>query len=481
MLIDQTTPPETHPGGTRPVDAHAGSYRELLALAIPFILSSSFTTLQLFIDRFFITDVGKDAMAAVMPTVGYFWTPMALLQFTVGYVTVFVAQYCGAGRLHRVGPIVWQGLYLALLFGLLFPLLIPFVDAIITVSGHSAGVQLLERAYFRGLCFAALPMIVVAGVNAFFAGRQQSWTVLLINGVGALVNCMIAWPMISMRRADPEAAMFNAGLAAAIGSAVSALVGLVLVFQQKYEVDFRTRSGWRFDPASTRRLLYFGIPNGGQFFVEALAFTVFIILVGRISDAAGAASGITFTLNIITFLPTMGLAQAVEVLVGQRQGEDRPDIAAITTHRAAIVATIYMGLIAIVYCTLPRLLMMPFVPHEPNANWAEVAALIPILLCFVAVYTLADGANLVYAFALRGAGDTRFVTKLVIGLAWPIMVLPTWLLISKPWGLYAAWTAATAYVIALALSFWLRFRGGRWRTMKVIEPHVTDETEAATS
>ena len=30
-----------------------------------------------------------------------------------------------------------------------------------------------------------------------------------------------------------------------------------------------------------------------------------------------------------------------------------------------------------------------------------------------------------FAFALRGAGDTRFVTWLTFILAWPIMVLPT--------------------------------------------------------
>src|SRR5205809_434072 len=114
---------------TRPIaDAEAGSVRELLTLALPFILSTSFTTIQLFIDRLFISKVGADAMAATMPTVGYFWTPMALFQFTVMYVTVFVAQYRGAKRSQRVGPIVWQGIYVGFAMGLLFPLLIPVAD-----------------------------------------------------------------------------------------------------------------------------------------------------------------------------------------------------------------------------------------------------------------------------------------------------------------------------------------------------------------
>ncbi|HEV3203378.1 MAG TPA: MATE family efflux transporter [Gemmataceae bacterium] len=36
------------------------------------------------------------------------------------------------------------------------------------------------------------------------------------------------------------------------------------------------------------------------------------------------ATSIAFTLNMIAFLPAMGLGQAIAVLVGQRLGENRP-------------------------------------------------------------------------------------------------------------------------------------------------------------
>src|SRR5262249_48224375 len=76
---------------------------------------------------------------------------------------------------------------------------------------------------------------------------------------------------------------------------------------------------------------------------------------------------------------------------------------------------------------------------------------------------------LVFSFALRGAGDTRFVTLIAFFLSWPIMVLPTWAAWRFDWGLYWAWTFASVYILLLALVFLLRFRQGRWRTMRVIE------------
>ena len=449
--------------------------RELLVLSGPFILSSSFTTVQVFIDRLFIAGVGDDAVAAAMPTIGYFWVPMALFQFCVLYGTVFVAQYLGAGRPHRVGPVVWQGLYFAVLAGLAFPLFIPLVEGIIALTDHDPEVKKLELVYFHSMSLAALPMLLVAGVNAFFAGRQQSWMVLLINSVGAASNALMAVPLILWNKDDPAAAMFGAGLAAALGSSVSAVLGLGLLFRKRYREEFGTVSGWRFDPALFRRLVSYGLTNGSQFCIEAIAFTAFILIIGNLGKAELAATTLTFTMNLLTFLPVMGLGQGVEVLVGRRQGEKRPDLSARTTHAGAFMATVYMSAIAVLYITVPHLIVAPFAGEMQPGQWAAVAPLIPTLLMFVAAYSLADGANIIYAYALRGAGDTRFVSLIAIGTSWPLMVIPSWLCWKYGWGLFWAWGFATLWVVALAVAFALRFLGGKWRTMTVIEHGVPEE------
>jgi MATE family multidrug resistance protein len=107
-----------------------------------------------------------------------------------------------------------------------------------------------------------------------------------------------------------------------------------------------------------------------------------------------------------------------------------------------------------------------------------VAAIIPPLLACAAVYSLADAGNVSFAFALRGAGDTRFVTALTFTLAWPLMVIPTYLLVQAGGSLYWAWIFATAYIVAMACCFYLRFRHGKWKTMRVIEmPPTQEETD----
>src|SRR5262249_25023060 len=104
-----------------------------------------------------------------------------------------------------------------------------------------------------------------------------------------------------------------------------------------------------------------------------------------------------------------------------------------------------------------------------DADGPRVAALVPVLLRFAAVYSLCDSMNIVFSFALRGAGDTRFVSFMVVALAWPLMVLPTWAAWYFDWGLYWAWAFASTYIMALGVTFLWRFRIGKWKTMRVIE------------
>jgi MATE family multidrug resistance protein len=137
------------------------------------------------------------------------------------------------------------------------------------------------------------------------------------------------------------------------------------------------------------------------------------------------------------------------------------------------------GVVALAYVLLPGPLAELFRSEEHTETWDRVRPLVPVLLRFVATYCLFDSVNLVFSFALRGAGDTRFVTWVAVALAWPVMVLPTWAAWRFGWGLYWAWTFATLYVIGLALTFLFRFRQGKWRTMRVIEapPAVEEDGE----
>ena len=461
-----------------------GYSRELLALAMPLILGNAFMTVQVTVDRVLLSWYGTLEVAAAFPAVMLFWLPFGLLQGIAGYATTFVAQYTGANRPHRVGPAVWQGIHFSLVTGSLFMLLWAVAPWYIAVTDHDPRMQALEVTYFRCLCFSAWPMLIVATVSGFFSGRGDSWTVLGINAVGTVVNIVLDYLLIFGWLGFPELGIAGAGWATVGGAWVSAVVAAGLFLRRKYRTEFATLVGWRPERELFARLIRYGGPAGFQFMMDVLAFTLFTIFVGQLGPAAAAATSIAVTMNMFTFLPMYGMGQAVAILVGQRLGEDRPELAQRSTNIGFRWAIGYMAVVAAIFILVPGPIVAVF-ETDPSATaelaasglevpWPAVAAVVPTLLAFIAVYSLADAANLVYACALRGAGDTKFVTLVSFGLAWPVMVIPTFLVVEYGGNLYTAWGFASLYVICVAACCWLRFRSGVWKTMRVIEPGLPE-------
>jgi len=475
----EASPPQAEARSPSPAD---GCSRELLGLALPLVLSQSFMTIQIAVDRVLLSRHNPDEVAASFPAVILFWLPFGLLQGIAGYVSTFVAQYTGANRPERVGPAVWQGLHFAVVGGALFLLMIPAAPALVSLGGHDPHLQHLEAIYLKYLALAAMPMLLIAAVNSFFSGRGETWTVLGIDAFGTAVNVSLALLLIFGNAGFPEMGIEGAGLATAVGSWASAVFGLILFCRRRFREQYRT-GDWRPERELFSRLLRFGGPAGIQMFLDVLAFTIFTLYVGRLGPAELGATSLTITLNMITFLPMIGLGTAICILVGQRLGEDRPDVAERTTYTGLKWMTGYITMIAVLYLTIPQLMLAAFAPDTPDerAKFDAIAAIVPNLLICVAIYSIADSMNLTFAFALRGAGDTKFVTWLTFILAWPVMVIPTVYVVSNRAELmakypgmgdpiYWAWSFATMHIIVMSVCFFLRFRHGKWKTMRVIEP-----------
>jgi len=458
-----------------------GGYAELLRLATPLIISQSFMTVQVLADTLLLARHNTDEMTASFPAVMWYWLAFGLLQVTAGYTSTFVAQYTGAKRDNRVGPAVWQGVYFAAFAGMAFLLMVPAAPSLIALGEHSQELQRLEVIYLQCLSYAALPMLLMSAVNGFFSGRGETWTVLGIEVFGTAVNIGLALLLIFGRWGFPELGIAGAGYATAIGSWGSALLAFALFFRKKFRVAFDTMAGWKFERELFGRLMKYGGPAGIQVFLDVVVFSFFVQYVGRLSDAALGATTLAVRFNMIAFLPMMGLGQAICILVGQRLGADRPEIAEKSAYSGLHLVFGYMCVVAATYLLIPGLLTAGFEPEKDADKFAAIAAIVPSLLICVAIYSLTDAVNVAFAFALRGAGDTRYVTWLTFCIAWPVMVLPTIIVVTYRAELqarfpgmgdpvYWAWSFATLHIMVMSICFWRRFRHGKWKSMRVIEP-----------
>ena len=449
-------------------------YREVLKIAFPLILSTASVSLQHFIDRVFLTWYSAEAIAASMPASLMSWTVICLFMGTAAYSGTFVAQYYGAKRMERIGPAVWQGIYIAVAMAVVALLCYPLADPVFALVGHAEGVQQMEVVYFK-ILLAGTPFIVISNaITGFFSGLGRTWTVMWINVIGTAVNLLLDYLLIFGYYGFPEMGIAGAAWATNAAQAGMAVLFFVLMIRPAYNREYHTLQGWRFEASLFRRLLRYGLPSGWQYLLEVFAFTAFIFMVGNIGLIELAASNIAFNINMLAFMPMFGLSAAVSILVGQHLGENRPDLAEKATWSAYHMAFGFFSILGISYYMVPDLFIWPFAAQAEGGDFTPIQLLAANLLKFVAFYCLFDAGVMVFSGALKGAGDTRFVAIASISLSWSGMMLPSLLLLHYRQSIYWFWVTVTFYVTTLCLAFLWRFLRGRWKSMRVIEEAPPD-------
>jgi multidrug resistance protein, MATE family len=448
--------------------------RDVIALALPLVVSTMSFSVMTFIDRMFLTWHSVSSVAAAMPA--------AMLQFTIisfplgvaTYVNTFVAQYEGAGRPRQIGPVVCQGIWIGLAAIPLLLLTTPMAGFFFANAGHEPGIVVEETTYYNVLIFGSGAAILAGTLSAFFTGRGATRVVMAVDSAAAALNGLLAYLWIFGHWGFPASGIAGAGAATVVAEWFRVLCYAVIMRQPRYG-EYGLDSGWRFDAALMRRLWKFGSPGGLQWLVECGSFTLFITLVGGLGEIPQAATMLAFNVNSVAWVPMMGMGLAVSTVVGQQLGANRPELAARAAWTAFILAMLYMCTMSLFYVTVPDVFLMGHRAFMNPAEFAPLRELIVVLLRFVAVYCLFDAMNVVFMSAIRGAGDTRFVfftslgTSLVpLGLAW--LGIHRW-----GRGLLWCWMLITLWVLSAGFIYLARFLQGKWRTMRVIEPEIVGD------
>ncbi len=449
-------------------------YAAVLRMGIPLVISMGATTLMLFTDRVFLGRYSVDAIAAAGPAGAMAFVFLAFFGGIGSYASTFIAQYSGARRPRQIGRTLWQAQYFTLLAGALLAIGAGMARPMFELIGHAPAIRELEIVYFRILMLGGITHVWHDVLACYFSGRGVTRPIMLVSIAGAVLNIPLDYVMIYGWGPIPELGVGGAAGATVISQTFICVLLAAMVFRRRNDLVHGVISERKLDLELFRRLMRFGLPSGVQVAVDTTAFSFFLLIIGRLGRMELAVSNIVFSINSLVFMPMLGLSIATATLVGQAIGREKPDEGVTATRNALHLTMLYMGAMALLLVLFPNPLLRLFLPPgSAPAEAAEILSTGAMLLVFVAIYSLLDTMNVVYSGALRGAGDVRFVTWTIAILSFGIMVVPSW--IAVEWlggGIYTVWTIGSFYICVLALVFWRRFRQGRWKSMRVIEPAV---------
>ncbi len=448
-----------------------GGYRETLKVAWPLIVSMGSFTLMQFTDRLFLAWYSAVSIQAALPAGILSFTLVSGFMALAGYANTFVAQFHGAGDGPGCSRATAQGVLLALISWPLMLALIPLGLWLLRISGHAPEVLAEERAYFVILMLGSVTAPLGAALGGFFGGRGDTFTTMIANVIGNLINIVLDYAMIFGRWGFPEMGIRGAAWATVISGFISPALLSALYFSRRCNAGFRTRAEFQWDSVLMRRMLRFGLPAALHLVLDVGAFTLFVLLTGRLGPTALAASNIALSINNIAFMPLIGISIAASILVGQYQGRRQSAIAEKAGWTSLKLGWMYMGGIALTFVAFPEAYYRLFTWR--GGAELPLEELLPVgrwLLFMMALWGMLDAVNLIVSGALKGAGDTRFVMIYSVVMAWGFWMTGELVIIFVlGGGIVPAWAWMTAFVFAVAAGFLWRFRSGRWKSIELIE------------
>jgi MATE family multidrug resistance protein len=435
--------------------------RELLDLALPMVVSQGSFAVMVFCDRLFLSLLGPQYMSAAMGggVASFFST--SLFIGVMAYANALVAQYYGAGDLHKCPRVVTQGYLMALGCLPALALITWLVYQLFGAMGH-AGEQLeLERVYYLILMLGCFFNLGKACIASYFTGIGQTRVVMIADVLGIVLNIPLSYCLIFGKLGLPELGIAGAAWGTIIATAFSLLVFGLFYFSRVHRKQFGVLESFHFDRGIMRRYARLGFPSGFELFMNVATFNLFILMFQSYGIAYGAAAAIVFNWDMVSFVPMIGLNIAVISLIGRYVG------AGDLTRANGVIAAGYK--LALGYSAALALLFVVFrlelinVFSGSGADFEEIRDIGSFMMVGLGCYMMADASILISGGALRGAGDTRWLMVTSITLHWLMVIAQYFIILVYDMDPRISWIALVAMIIIIAAVYLGRLLGGVWR------------------
>lgn len=385
-------------------------------LALPIIFGELAQMTLHIIDTAMVGAVGYKELAATTLVMSVMNIP-----FVIGIgITIAVSQMVSMAHGRRDGQLIshylYNGFWLCAAAALLIALGLEAGKGILFHLGQDPEVARLAVPFLQLMGWSVIPMILFMALKQFTDGLEFTRTAMLLSLVALPVNVLLNWLLIFGNMGAPKLGLTGAGWGTLITrTLIFVVMGIVIFTHKTFRKYIAVRGNqWRIKLKTIRELLHIGIPSSLQIAMEAGAFAVSGILIGKIDPVSQAAHQIALSCASFTFMVSMGLAQGGSIRTSNAYS--RKDWRLITAigKSTLLLALMYGIFCAIGFASLKNVLPLAFNKDVPVI---EVASM---LLLYAAIFQISDSTQAIGAGLLRGIKDVKIPTILIAVAYWVV-------------------------------------------------------------
>ncbi|MEU8488865.1 MATE family efflux transporter [Streptomyces sp. NPDC048641] len=324
---------------------------------------------------------------------------------------------------HEVRDIVRASLAVATLAGIVGALVMILIGQGLGWLGQDASVVGLTRTMLYSLAPGLLPCLWFQAIRQFTVGMRRPQALLQITLASIVINAALNWALIHGTFGLPRLGLTGVGIATSTVYLLSFIALYLAAKRDSTLAPLLTLDITRADAATVRRLLGLGIPIAATYGSEAGFFSVTALIAGSFGPDALAAHTAVNQLVYIVFQVAVGLSHAASINVSRELALGNHEGARRIKNTALACAGAVMTVVGIMYVTLPRLVLAPFLENGSG----QALTIATHLLVVTAFLQFFDCTQNIGIGLLRGLNDTKSGFRITLIGYWVIGLPASWL------------------------------------------------------
>lgn len=428
-------------------------YKKTISLGVPIMLGQLGIIIVGFADNIMVGHHSTAELAAAS-FVNNFFNLAFIFGMGFSYGLTPIIGGLNAGKEYRkAGETLKNSLFINFIVGVMLSLLMLLLLLNIDILKQPEELMPYIIPYYILQLFSVIFAMLFNSFKQFSDGRTDTVTPMYIMLGANVLNIIGNYFLIYGKCGVPEMGLTGAGISTLVSRILTFVVFCFLFARREKYKEFL--AGFKegvINRLNLSNLVRLGFPVGLLMGVETGSFSLSVIMMGWIGSTALAAHQVLGVFTTLGFMVYYGIAAAVTIRVSIFKGyNDWLNIrqASFAGLHLIMGATVLFVLFIITFHNNMGAL---FTPEQ------DVVAMVALLSWSVVLYQFGDGLQILFANALRGIADVKYMAYCAFichfGLALPIGYICGFIL---NWGAIGIWCGFPVSLTTLGILLWRRF------------------------
>lgn len=428
-------------------------YKDTLRLGVPIMVGQLGIIVVGFADNIMVGHHSTVELAAASFVNNFFNLAFIFgMGFSYGLTPIIGGLFAG-GKYALAGETLKNSLFINFITGIALSLCM--LGLLLNIEILNQPEELLPYIipYYILQLFSVIFAMLFNSFKQFSEGTTDTVTPMYIMLGANVLNIIGNYFLIYGKGGLPELGLTGAGISTLASRVLTfAVFGILFMRHSRYRIY---REGFGKGTINRKRLgslIRLGLPVGIQMGIETGSFSLSVIMMGWIGSTALAAHQVVGVITTLGFMVYYGIAAAVTIRVSTfRGGKDWPNVR--RASFAGLHLILGMATMVVLLILLFRTRMGYLITPEK-----EVVEVVALLAYSVILYQFGDGLQILFANALRGIADVKYMAYMAFvchfGLALPIGYICGFIF---DWGAIGIWCGFPVSLSTLGILLWRRF------------------------